>query len=283
MVPTAAAILLAAQLFCQAAKMAVHAGAADCRNMMSPDNALARAILLASAMAATLVGLRSFPNGSRRLPACQTILNAIGNLLADGCQVEKLLLDEGILGLFGKLQIHGRLLPKIVIPVHNSSGNRRAVVEPFRQARPWTQATRLPNRGRPRRSCETESAGQRDPFLGRRFRCSSRLCRKLEHCCLLIFKQVSQEHDLPVWKFQRIMMCVRVVLVDLPEERRRVIDLTHFAARKSAPATPYLRGKSELRSRKNANCRAGIFGCSEPSSAGIEVVDGQFVANLGRT
>jgi hypothetical protein len=35
-VPTAAAILLAAQLFCQAAKMAVHAGAADCRSMMSP-------------------------------------------------------------------------------------------------------------------------------------------------------------------------------------------------------------------------------------------------------
>jgi hypothetical protein len=35
-VPTAAAILLAAQLFCQA-KMAVHAGAADCRNVMSPS------------------------------------------------------------------------------------------------------------------------------------------------------------------------------------------------------------------------------------------------------
>jgi hypothetical protein len=79
------------------------------------------------------------------------------------------------------------------------------------------------------------------------------------------------------------MMCVRVVLVDLPEERRRLIDLTHFAARKSAPATPYFRGKSELRSRKNANCRASIFGCGEPSSAGIEVVGGQFVANLGRT
>jgi hypothetical protein len=62
-------------------------------------------------------------------PACATILDVIGDLLADGCQVEKLLLDEGILGLFGKLQIHGRLLPKIVIPVHNSSGTRRAVVE----------------------------------------------------------------------------------------------------------------------------------------------------------
>jgi hypothetical protein len=116
-VPTAAAILLAAQLFCQAAKMAVHAGAADCRNMMSPDNALARAILLASAMAATLVGLRSFPNGSRRLPACQTILNAIGNLLADGCQVEEFLFVD-IFRFFGKLPIYRRLVPEIIIPIH---------------------------------------------------------------------------------------------------------------------------------------------------------------------
>src|ERR1700730_11687783 len=70
-----------------------------------------------------------FPRDLPASPACATILDVIGDLLADGCQVEKLLLDEGILGLFGKLQIHGRLLPKIVIPVHNSSGTRRAVVE----------------------------------------------------------------------------------------------------------------------------------------------------------
>jgi hypothetical protein len=37
-VPTIAAILLAAQLSCQAAKMAVHAGARDCRNMMAPSD-----------------------------------------------------------------------------------------------------------------------------------------------------------------------------------------------------------------------------------------------------
>jgi hypothetical protein len=44
-VPTAAAILLAAQLFCQAAKMAVHAVQRIGANMVSPDNALAQAIL----------------------------------------------------------------------------------------------------------------------------------------------------------------------------------------------------------------------------------------------
>src|SRR6266511_3234722 len=54
------------------------------------------------------------------LPACLTILDAIGDLLADGCQIEEFLL-EGILGLFGKFPIHSRLLPKIVIPVHVTS------------------------------------------------------------------------------------------------------------------------------------------------------------------
>ena len=86
------------------------------------DNALARAILLASAMlagamAATLVGLRSFLNGSRRLSACQTILNAVGNLLADACQVEEFLFAD-IFGFLGKLPIYRRLVPEIIIPIH---------------------------------------------------------------------------------------------------------------------------------------------------------------------
>jgi hypothetical protein len=46
------------------------------------------------------------------------ILDVIGDLLADGCQIEELLLNKGIFSLFGKLPIHSRLLPKIVIPVH---------------------------------------------------------------------------------------------------------------------------------------------------------------------
>jgi len=58
-----------------------------------------------------------------------TILNVIGNLLTDGRQVEEFLLDESIFGLLGKLPIHGRLLPKILIPVHDSPANRRGLVE----------------------------------------------------------------------------------------------------------------------------------------------------------
>ena len=55
----------------------------------------------------------------RTLPACQTILNAVGDLLAYGCQVEKFLFAEDIFGFFGKLPINHRLVPKVVIPIHD--------------------------------------------------------------------------------------------------------------------------------------------------------------------
>ena len=46
-----------------------------------------------------------------------------------------------------------------------------------------------------------ESTDVRDPFLGLRLGFGSRLDRKLEHHCFLIFKHVGQQHELPVWKF----------------------------------------------------------------------------------
>ena len=54
----------------------------------------------------------------RGLPACETILNAIGDLLAYGCQVEKFLFAENIFGFFGELPMHRRLVPQVIIPIH---------------------------------------------------------------------------------------------------------------------------------------------------------------------
>src|SRR5262245_20048070 len=116
-----------------------------------------------------------------------------------------------------------------------------------------------------------KSADVRDPFLGLRLGCGSGLCRKLEHCCFLTFEHVSEEHDLSVWKFQRIVMCSRVVLVDLPEDGSRVINCSRFPAEQTTRPTTYLPGKGEFRSRKNTNCCVGILRRSEPSSASIEV------------
>src|SRR5262249_30247240 len=56
--------------------------------------------------------------GSCHLPACKTILDVVGDLFADVCQVEEFFLDDSIFGLFGKLSIRGRLLPEIVVPLH---------------------------------------------------------------------------------------------------------------------------------------------------------------------
>src|SRR5436190_18290853 len=79
------------------------------------------------------------------------------------------------------------------------------------------------------------------------------------------------------------MMCSRGVLVDLPEDGRRMSDHIRVPAKQPAWAAPYGLGKGQFRSRKNANCCVGIFRRSESASAGIEVVGGQFVANLGGT
>jgi hypothetical protein len=46
------------------------------------------------------------------------VLYIIGDLLADRRQLKHLVLDDRIVGLLGKLPIHGRLIPKIIRPIH---------------------------------------------------------------------------------------------------------------------------------------------------------------------
>jgi hypothetical protein len=106
---------------------------------------------------------------------------------------------------------------------------------------------------------------------------------KLEHRRFLIFNYVSQQYGLPVWKLQRIVMCARVILVDLPEDGGCVGDRVCLPIEQSAWAAPYGFGKGKLRSRKNTNGHARIFRRSKSASAGIEVASGQFVANPGGT
>jgi hypothetical protein len=106
-----------------------------------------------------------------------------------------------------------------------------------------------------------------NPFLRLYFSRGNRLCRKLEHRCFLTLQQVSQQHHLPVGKFQRIMMRSRVVLVDLPKDGRRVIDDLHLPAKQPEAAAPYRSGEGKLRPRKNANRRIGILQCSKPAWA----------------
>ena len=57
---------------------------------------------------------------SRRLPACQTILNAIRNLLADGCQLKEFLFVADVFGFSRKLPIYRSFVPKVIVPIHAS-------------------------------------------------------------------------------------------------------------------------------------------------------------------
>jgi hypothetical protein len=124
----------------------------------------------------------------------------------------------------------------------------------------------------------------RNPFLGLYIRCCDGLRRKLEHLCFLTFQQSSQHYQLPIGKFQGIMMCSRVVLVDLPKDGRRVFDyLPSPIECATMSVTAYRSGEGEFCPRKNANRRVAILRRSKPSRAGIEVSGSQFLANFGRT
>ena len=56
-----------------------------------------------------------------RSSACPTIVDLVGYLFADRCQLEKFLLDEGVFCLFSKFSIFGRLFSKVVRVVHAAS------------------------------------------------------------------------------------------------------------------------------------------------------------------
>jgi len=47
---------------------------------------------------------------------------------------------------------------------------------------------------------------------------------QLQNCSLLTLSQRCQEHDVPVWKFQGIVMDGELVLIDLPKNRRLMFD-----------------------------------------------------------
>src|SRR5215471_4938235 len=48
--------------------------------------------------------------------------------------------------------------------------------------------------------------------------------RKLQHRRFLAFAKRGQEHDLTVGEFQRVVMHMRRFLIDLAEDRRRVLE-----------------------------------------------------------
>jgi hypothetical protein len=105
---------------------------------------------------------------------------------------------------------------------------------------------------------------------------------KLKHGRFLTFKDECQQHHISVWKFQRVVMGSRVVLVDLPEDGRLLVEQSHVPQKQTVRAAPYRVCKRKLCSGKNANRRIRIFRGSETARSRIEVLGTQFLANSGR-
>ena len=119
----------------------------------------------------------------------------------------------------------------------------------------------------------------RNPLLRLPLALGRRLRRELEHGCFLTFKQVGQHHDLPVGKFERVVMGSRLFLVDLSEDGRCVIELGCLPAKQPAGYTLYLAGKGELRSGKNTNCGTDVFRGANPRVPVLKL----WVVNLSPT
>src|SRR3974390_157495 len=95
-----------------------------------------------------------------------------------------------------------------------TSGSRRRFML-GRSAKPeWPPAGRMAER----------SAHVDCSLLGFNLNGNPWLRRQLKNRSLLIFTQACQEHDLAIRKFKRIVMSGELVFVDLPKDRRLVLD-----------------------------------------------------------
>ena len=74
------------------------------------------------------------------------------------------------------------------------------------------------------RSCCERSTDVGRPLLGHKFNRSLWLGRQLKNRSLLTLTENRQHHDLAVWKFDRIVIGRYLFFVDLPKDRRLVID-----------------------------------------------------------
>jgi hypothetical protein len=95
------------------------------------------------------------------------------------------------------------LLAVILVALH------RPMHLTYEKGRPWG--------GRPGPSEGARSADVPDPFLSQRLGGGGWLSGKLKHCCCLTFGQVRQKLNLPVGKFQRVVVCARLAFVKFAE------------------------------------------------------------------
>src|SRR5215831_13456005 len=122
-----------------------------------------------------------------------------------------------------------------------------------------------------------------DPLLRLGLGCGRWLRRQLQHGRLLTLDEFGQEHGLPIRKLERVMVHPRLVLVDLPKDRRLVGHPARTQAEESGCGACNVAGKRKLRSRKHAHCRGDIFLGGKSARTGTKVARGELVADSGST
>src|SRR5215472_11874206 len=114
-------------------------------------------------------------------------------------------------------------------------------------------------------------------FLSPRLFVTRRLCRQLQHGCLLPFAQEGQKKSPPVRQFERIMVHMRLVMIDLAKNCRLVPSWGGSAIDCD------FRIKRKLRDGKHADRGAGVARSSESARAGVEITCSKLIANARRT
>src|SRR5262249_50804827 len=98
-----------------------------------------------------------------------------------------------------------------------------------------------------------------DPPLGFHLNSSLGFRRQLKNRSFLSFSQTCQEHDLAVRKFQRIVMNGDFFFIDLPKDRRLVLEHLIPPTQHTNRLARNLASKGQLGSWSNADRQARIF------------------------
>src|SRR5215510_2093041 len=114
-------------------------------------------------------------------------------------------------------------------------------------------------------------------FLSPRLFATRRLCRQLQHGCLLAFAQEGQKKSLPIRQLERVMVHVRLFTIDLAKNCR----LVPSGGGSAIDCDFRIEGK--LRAGKHADRGAGVARSGKSTRAGAEITRSKLVANARGT
>ena len=135
-------------------------------------------------------------------------------------------------------------------------------------------------RRRPTQVCPQPLAHVGDALLGIRLGRGSWPRRQLKHGCRLTLAQACQQHGAPVRKFERIVMCGQLVLVDLSKDCRLVVDCLRLPPEWASRQAGNLPGEGQFCSRHHAHRQAKIIRGGKAACSGAEVSGHELVADF---